>query len=248
MPESNISPLATAIHQLVQWVGNGRTLTTTGELRVADGLELVQLLDTGDHPCGSDHQRRLSSSRNLPVLQSLLRLAVAAGMLRTQRGRLIQVKKHAQRAATAEGVRQILVENAHRTAPAELTPDGDRPELGAAVLGTLWTELSRNPETPLVVSELTRTLWNMAAPDARAIEPAPTSSERDIARAEFAESVLWKLLDYSELGLMALDAEQTLVQLTPTGRHETSGRPDSICPPRGVESLSGSVPLRAEDR
>lgn len=84
--EGDISPWATAIHQLVHWVGNGRTLTTTGQLRVADGLELVQLLGTGDDPHGGAGQRRLASSRDLPVLQSLLTGAVDAGLLRTPAG------------------------------------------------------------------------------------------------------------------------------------------------------------------
>ncbi|MGW6144442.1 hypothetical protein [Streptomyces sp. NPDC055140] len=225
MPEGDISPLATAIHQLVQWVGTGRTLTTIGELRVADGLELVHLLGTDDHPRGGAGLRRLSSTRNLPVLQSLLRLAVEAGLLRTQRGRLIQVQKHAQQAATAEGVRQLLVQNAHRTAPALLTPDSARPGLGDVVLAALWTELSRNRETSLVVSELASTLWNAAAPDTGIIEPAPISSTPADTRAQFAEMVTLVLLDYAELGLVAMDPEQTLAQLTPTGSHEADERP-----------------------
>lgn len=225
MPESDTSsPLATAIHQLVQWVGNGRTLTTTGELRVVDGLELVQLLDTGDHPRGGPGLRRLSSTRNLPVLQSLLGLAVEAGLLRTQRGRLMQVKRHSQQAATPEGVRQLLVENAHRTASAVLTPDATRPGLGDAVLETLWAELSRNREGPLVVSEVTRTLWNVAAPDTPTTESGQIGSARADARTEFAEMVTLVLLDYAQLGLVAMDPEQTLVQLAPTGSREADER------------------------
>lgn len=224
MPEGDISPLATAIHQLVQWVGNGRTLTTTGELRVADGLELVQLLDTGDDPCGGVGLRRLSSTRNLPVLRSLLNLAMEAGLLRTQRGRLIQVKKHAQQAATAEGVRRLLVENAHRTAPATLAPEAERPDLGHVVLAALWTELSRNRETPLMVPELVSVLWNAAAPDTGAIEPTPASSTHPDEQARFGEMVSLVLLDYAQLGLVAMNPEQTLVQLTPTGNQEADNR------------------------
>jgi hypothetical protein len=224
MPDSDISPLATAIHQLVQWVGNGRALTTKGELRVADGIELVHLLDTGDHPCGGVGLRRLSSTRNLPVLQSLLRLAVEAGLVRTQHGRLLQVKKHAQQASTAEGVRQLLVENVHRTAPQTLTPDAARPVLGVAALDALWTELSKKGETFLVIPELTDALWNAVAADTDVIELFPTSSLHDEAKAQFAEMATLVLLDYAQLGLIAMDPERTRVQLTPMGAREADER------------------------
>ncbi|MFE7245966.1 hypothetical protein [Streptomyces sp. NPDC057580] len=233
MPEGDISPLATAIHQLVQWVGTGRSVTTTGELRVADGLELVQLLDTGDHPCGGAGLDRLSSARNLPVLQSLLSLAVEASLLRTQRGRLIQVKKHARQAVTVEGVRRLLVENAHRTAPATLAPDVGRSDFGDAVLAALWKELSRNRHASLVVSELTCTLWSAVVPDTGAIELAPISGVSADARAQFAEMVALVLMDYAQLGLVAMDPEQTLVQLTPIGSHEADER---LVPAAGPDS------------
>ncbi|MEU6293002.1 hypothetical protein K388_06714 [Streptomyces sp. KhCrAH-43] len=219
--EGDMSPWATAIHQLVQWVGNGRTLTTTGQLRVADGLELVQLLGTGDDPHGgAGGQRRLSSSRNLPVLQGLLTGALEAGLLRTQRGRLIPVKKYAQQAATAEGVRRLLVANAHRSAQAALAPEAAPPDLGRVRLAALWAELARNRETPLVASELASMLWNTSAPGNGAIEQTQASGVRADERIEFDEVVSWVLLDYAHLGLVAMNADQTLVQLTPTGSRE----------------------------
>jgi hypothetical protein len=218
--EGDISPWATAIHRLVQWVGNGRTLTATGELRVADGLELVQLLGTGDDPHGGAGQRRLSSSRNLPVLQGLLTGAVDAGLLRTQRGRLIPVKKYAQQAATAEGVRRLLVANAHHSAQAALAPEAAHPGLGRVRLAALWAELSRDRETFLAVSELAGMLWNATAPGTGTIEQTQDSGARADERSEFAEVVSWVLLDYAYLGLLAMNPGQTLVQLTPTGGRE----------------------------
>ncbi|MFG3156722.1 hypothetical protein ACGF7W_32315 [Streptomyces sp. NPDC048219] len=223
--EGDISPWATAIHRLVQWVGNGRTLTTTGQLRVADGLELVKLLGTGDDLHGGAGQRRLSSSRNLPGVQSLLTGAVDAGLLRTQRGRLIPVKKYARQAATAEGVRRLLVANAHHSAQAALAPEAEHPDLGRVRLAALWTELSRNRQTSLVVSELAGMLWNTTTPGTSAIEQTQGSGERADERIEFDEVVSWVLLDYAYLGLLAMNPDRTLVQLTPTGSREYDERP-----------------------
>ncbi|MET7489814.1 hypothetical protein [Streptomyces sp. NPDC005538] len=84
--------------------------------------------------------------------------------------------------------------------------------------------MSRNRGTSLVVSELTCTLWNAAVPDIVAIDLAPSSSARADIRAHFAEMLALVLLDYAQLGLVAMDPEQTIVQLTLTGSHEADER------------------------
>lgn len=218
MSESDIS-LATAIHRLVEWVGDGRALTGTGKLRVSDGQYLVGLLDTGDHPQGGAGLRRLSSTDNLPTLRYLVELAIEAGLLRIQRGRLLQVKKHAQQAATAEGVRQLLVENVHRTAPETLAPVFDRPDLGGTAFKALWAELSEAEEAPLVISELAEVLWSAVAADPDLIELWPVG-QQDEAKAQFVEMTASVLLDYAQLGVLALNSERTIVQLTAGGAHE----------------------------
>jgi len=218
MSESDIS-LATAVHRLVQWVGDGRVLTSTGKLRVSDGQYLVDLLDTGDHPQGGVGLRRLSSTDNLPTLRYLLELTVEAGLLRIQRGRLHQVKKHAQQTATGEGVRQLLVENVHRTAPETLAPVFDRPDLGTAAFKALWAELAEAEETPLVISELTEVLWNAVADDPDLIELWPVG-QQDEVKASFAVSTASVLLHYAQLGAVATNPERTIVQLTVGGARE----------------------------
>ena len=42
------SSLVTQLRKFDEWVGDGRTLTGTGTLKLADARELVSLLDTGD--------------------------------------------------------------------------------------------------------------------------------------------------------------------------------------------------------
>ncbi|MFE7712942.1 hypothetical protein ACFU6I_46100 [Streptomyces sp. NPDC057486] len=84
--------------------------------------------------------------------------------------------------------------------------------------------MSRNRHASLVVSELTCTLWNAVVPDTGAIDLAPISSVSAEARAQFAEMVALVLMDYAQLGLVAMDPEQTLVQLTPIGSQEADER------------------------
>jgi hypothetical protein len=229
MSDDDIPAVVTQVHQLVQWVGNGRSLTATGELRVADGLELVCLLGTGDHPRGGPDLRRLSSSRNLPNLQALLRLTVEAGLLRIQRGRLVQVRKHAQQAATPEGVRQLLVQNLHQTASTLLSSDPAPPESGHAALDALWTTLSEQTGTPVSVRELTDTLWGMIAASVDPADVYPGTTPREM-KAEFAEMVDIVLSDYAELQLLVIHPESTRVELTPLGRREACTRSRYVSP------------------
>jgi Plasmid pRiA4b ORF-3-like protein len=91
---------ATAAEQvtaLARWVGAGRKLTQTGRLTMADARELVSLLDTGDEldPVVGAKTFRTRSSEDLPELNVILAWAKAAGLVRTQRGRLVPVKKNA---------------------------------------------------------------------------------------------------------------------------------------------------------
>jgi Plasmid pRiA4b ORF-3-like protein len=77
------------------WVGEGRALTQTGRVRLADARELVELLDTGDLVDEREARRRISSSTELPVLTAIVNWAKESGLVRVSRGRLVPVKKNA---------------------------------------------------------------------------------------------------------------------------------------------------------
>ncbi|MEV8609759.1 hypothetical protein AB0383_17815 [Amycolatopsis sp. NPDC051373] len=92
------TPVVTWLRTLVEWAGNGRALTPTGNLKLADARELVTLLDTGDEldPRIGDRTYRTQSSADLPVLASLVELAKKIRVVRVIKGKLVRVEKNAR--------------------------------------------------------------------------------------------------------------------------------------------------------
>jgi hypothetical protein len=82
---------------LVDWVGHGRALTTTGNIKLGDARELVALLDTGDvfDPRVGDRVFRTRSSAELPGLTWLVELAREVRLVRVVKNRLVPVAKAA---------------------------------------------------------------------------------------------------------------------------------------------------------
>ncbi|WP_245642550.1 hypothetical protein [Nonomuraea candida] len=75
---------------LADWVGkDGRTLTSAGNLRVADALEVSALLGTGEE------RLRVRSATELPQLNLLLAWAGKLRLTRTAKGRIYRVAKAA---------------------------------------------------------------------------------------------------------------------------------------------------------
>ena len=72
----------------------GRPLTGKGNLRLADAWHLVAALDTGDDPELGGH-RKLQSAEDLPSLHRLVGLALEAGVVRRQQGKLVAVARFA---------------------------------------------------------------------------------------------------------------------------------------------------------
>jgi hypothetical protein len=91
----DIKPLR-QVRALVQWVGDGRALTQTGRLRLADARELVTLLGSGDDLDPMNGRFRTTSSADLRGLCLLVDWAKACGLVRVVHGRLVAVKKHAR--------------------------------------------------------------------------------------------------------------------------------------------------------
>jgi hypothetical protein len=88
------SPLLAKIRSLVDFVGDGRKLTQTGNVTLADARQLVTLLDTGDavdEQIG-DRVFKTTSAAELPMLGLVLRVAKKARFVRTAKGRLLATK------------------------------------------------------------------------------------------------------------------------------------------------------------
>lgn len=91
------NPVVERLRALVDWVGTGRALTTTGTIKLADARELVTLLDTGDtlDPRIGDRVFRTRSSAELPGLSHLIELAKKIRVVRVVKNRLVRVAKAA---------------------------------------------------------------------------------------------------------------------------------------------------------
>jgi hypothetical protein len=85
---------AEQVRSLLGWVGEGRALTQTGRVRLADVRELVVLLDTGDLPGPQIASARITSSAELPGLTAVVEWAKACRLVRVNKGRLVPVKKN----------------------------------------------------------------------------------------------------------------------------------------------------------
>lgn len=102
-PESELAavaehtPIVVRLRALVGWVGDGRALTATGNIKLGDARELVALLDTGDvlDPRIGERVYRTQSSSDLPGLTSLVELAREIRLVRVVKNRLVRVAKAA---------------------------------------------------------------------------------------------------------------------------------------------------------
>ncbi|WP_158895143.1 hypothetical protein [Amycolatopsis anabasis] len=90
-------PVVVRLRALVGWIGDGRALTTTGNIKLGDARELVQLLDTGDtlDPRIGEHVSRTRSSTELPGLTHLIELAKKIRLVRVVKNKLVRVAKAA---------------------------------------------------------------------------------------------------------------------------------------------------------
>ena len=81
----------------VGWIGDGRKLTQTGALTLADARVLVDRLGTGDRidPAIGDKVFKTKSSVELLSLSLIVEWAKVARLVRVVRGRLVPVKKAA---------------------------------------------------------------------------------------------------------------------------------------------------------
>lgn len=91
------SSIVTQLRKFADWVGDGRALTTTGNLKLADARELVSLLGTGDllEWDGGDKVYPVRSSADLPHLAILFELAKRIRIVRAVKGKLVRVAKAA---------------------------------------------------------------------------------------------------------------------------------------------------------
>lgn len=205
------------LQELVRWLGDGRTLTTTGRLRLADARELVALLETGDviDPVIGDRVFKTRTSDELYGLTVLVAWARAARVVRVVKGRLVPVKSAAKVLADPLALARRAFTGLF--------------ELGEAVCGAGWAEsvlrwrfdeavfavpmaLLIAPE-PVETDEL-RQLAYQAACDGLGFGPG--SDEQERGWRQLADNDTDRLLDQlARLG--AIEKDGTVATLTPLG-------------------------------
>lgn len=89
------SQVVRQLRTLVDWVGTGRPLTATGQVKLADARELVRLLGTGDviDPRIGARTFHTTSSAELGNLSLLIEWAKKARLVRVVKNRLVTVAK-----------------------------------------------------------------------------------------------------------------------------------------------------------
>ncbi|TQS40390.1 hypothetical protein [Cryptosporangium phraense] len=100
LPDDELRAAATKSRMLnrlvdfVEWVGDGRTLTATGRLRLADAREVIGILDLADvvDPQIGHRRFKTTSSEELYETSLVLAWARAARIVRIAKGRLLPVK------------------------------------------------------------------------------------------------------------------------------------------------------------
>jgi hypothetical protein len=133
------------LRMFVEWLGDGRRLTQTGRVTLADARALVSLLETGDEidPKIGDRVFKTTTSAELPELTIIIEWAKAARLVRVSNGRLVPVKK--TRALVDDPLR--LWDRAFDTFP----------KLGAVLCPPGWVEsLLRDEMEPAITAMLSR--------------------------------------------------------------------------------------------
>lgn len=89
------APILAMFSSLAEFVGEGRKLTQTGNLTLADARVLVERLETGDamDPQIGDRTFKTKSSAELQRLRMIVSWAKKAGVVRVTRGKVVATKR-----------------------------------------------------------------------------------------------------------------------------------------------------------
>jgi hypothetical protein len=174
------APQVRQVVRFVGWLADGRKLTQTGRLRLADARELVELLGTGDRldPEIGGRVFRTKSSDELRELTTIVEWAKASRLARVVNGRIVPVKKNAVLVDRPDELWNRMFETFGQLGPT-LCPDGWfesilRLTFDESVDRVLRLLLSR--ETGAAFAELGDLVWRVAT-DRYVIDGTPEQIE-----------------------------------------------------------------------
>jgi Plasmid pRiA4b ORF-3-like protein len=224
------APTVRRLRALVEWVGEGRKLTPSGNLTVADGKELAGRLGLVD----ADRLAsvRVRSSQDIAGLELVLGWAKELGLVRAYRGRLVGVKQHRhllgdplELLGRAVDALPSLDWAMPLTSMVESAFPGGLAEALVDLLSLLYA-----PEEPLSVGDLAAHFWEEHV-EARILDGAATGQPE-----------LWRLAT-------AVEATQLLSHLQGLGMVEHAHRAGSDAEPTADEVTpeAGNVPGSTAD-
>ena len=216
------------IRLFLDWLGEGRKLTQTGRVGLADARYLVEFLRTGDEidPVIGDRVFKTTSSQELPYLTRIVEWAKAARLVRVTGSRLVPVRKNAalagmpldlvlaMLAAYPKLGKSLFPRNTWRSS---LVGD-EFTDIGQELLRALLT--SRGP-VPL--AELSDTAYDMIAD--RYVLDELTDEQHDSLRRMVAVDVAIAMSALHVLGVVVLDrdadhdTDKDSAELTDLGRY-----------------------------
>ena len=213
--------LAGQIRSFMNWLGEGRKLTQTGRIGLADARHLAELLGTGDKidPEIYGHVHRTRSSEELPYLTRIVAWVKAARLVRVTGNRLVPVKKKAALADNALDLVLVMLEAYPRLGKSLFPRNTWRP----SVVGDEFTSIGPELLTTLLVSpgpcpmdDLKKVSFGMIA--ARYMLDRLTDQQIDTLRRTIEVDVAIAIAALAALGIVAVDQASDTAELTDLGR------------------------------
>ncbi len=214
--------LTSQLRSFLAWVGEGRKLTQTGRVGLADARHLVELLGTGDtiDPKIGDRVFRTKSSEELAYLTRIVEWAKAARLVRVTGTRLVPVKKNAALADKPLDLVLALLAAYPRLGK----PLFPRNTWRQSLVGDEFTDISQALLTALLASPGPRPLaslndiaYDMIA--ARYRLGLLTELQHDHLRASIAVDATIAMAALHALGVAVLDREAGTAELTGLGQY-----------------------------
>jgi hypothetical protein len=201
--------LTAQIRSFLGWLGEGRKLTQTGRIGLADARYLVEFLDTGDvlDPEIGGKVFKTKSSEELAYLTTIVEWAKATRLARVTGTRLTPVKKNA---ALADRPLDLVLAMlaAYPKLGKSLFP---RSTWRQSIVGDEFTDISRELLTALLASPgpcalttLSDTAYDMIA--ARYVLRRLTEQQHDFLRGTIAVDIRIAMSALQALGIVVLDS------------------------------------------
>ena len=223
--------LPAKVQALRDYLGDtGKVLTATGNLKLADGRALVDLLDTGDEidPKIGEKTFKTQSTAELRRLAYLVEIALEAGAVRRVNERLVPVKRWAKKSPVQQATElfQTVVEL------------GVLSEMGAGM--SFYDDLHN-----LLDEGVVHWLAALLAPEARVDFDDIVELNRSVVEYQYSASAVEYYLSGDS---PSRDVGRTMEILAMTGAVEWSGHRESVSEWGRPYSIGGTLALTALGR